>query len=70
MIREVIASPEYLQLTAVRSGEMIKRYEVFPLDPNGFYRISLDRVEKGKIYFPGSWELEKILKDIRKIDAE
>ena len=70
IIREEISIVDYLNVTAVKSGNKIKRYEIRPASEAGFYRISTDTVEKGVIYFPGKMDLEDILADIRKVDTE
>jgi hypothetical protein len=68
--REVINTSDFLEIIAVKDGDRIKRYEITSVDENGFYRISEDRIEKSKVYFPGKWNLEDILKDITKVVSE
>lgn len=70
MTREIVNAPDFLEIVAVKDGDRIKRYEITSVDENGFYRISEDRIEKGKVYFPGKWDLEDILKDITKVVSE
>lgn len=70
MIRERINVSDFLEIIEVRDGERVKRYEISALGENGFYRISEDRIETGKVYFPGKWKLEDILKDIAKVVSE
>lgn len=68
MEREIINKVDYLQIVAVKKDDKIKRYEISPLESDGFYRISEDTVEHNTVYFPGSWDLEKILSDIRRVE--
>lgn len=70
MVRETINVSDFLEIVAVRDGDRIKRYEITATDPDGFYRISEDRIITGKIYFPGKWELEDILTDITEVVKE
>lgn len=70
MNRERINASDFLEIIAVKDGDRVKRYEITSIDGNGFYRISEDRVETGKAYFPGKWKLEDILKDITKVVSE
>lgn len=70
MTREIINASDFLEVVAVKDGDRTKRYEITSVDENGFYRISEDRIEKGKVYFPGKWNLEDILKDITKVVSE
>lgn len=67
MEREIINKVDYLQIVAVKNNDKIKRYEISPLESDGFYRNSEDTVEHNTVYFPGSWGLEKILSDIRRV---
>lgn len=70
MTREIINASDFLEIIAVKDGDRIKRYEITSVDKNGFYRIVEERIEKGKVYFPGKWNLEDILKDITKVVIE
>lgn len=70
MEREKITTVDYLDITVVKSGDKIKRYEIRPLFPEGFLRISENTVETGTVYFPGKLSLDDILSDIAKIEAE
>lgn len=70
MTREKISVSDFLEITAVKDGDRVKRYEITSLDGLGFYRISEERIETGKVYFPGKWKLEDILKDITKVVSE
>ncbi len=69
MEREIINKVDYLHIIAVKAGNEIKRYEISPTIPEGFYRISEGRTENGKVYFPGSWDLDTILSDIKRTET-
>lgn len=70
MEREKIITVDYLDITVVRSDDKIKRYEIKPIFPEGFLRISENTVENGTVYFPGKLSLDDILSDIAKVEAE
>ena len=70
MEREIIDSADYLQIAAVKVDGEIKYYELTPLGTEGFYRKSEDKIETGKVYFPGNWDVEDILKDISEVIKE
>lgn len=70
MTREKINVSDFLDVVAVRDGERIKRYEITAKDADGFYRISEERIETGKVYFPGKWKLDDILADITRVVIE
>lgn len=70
MEREKIVTVDYLDITVVRSDDKIKRYEIKPIFPEGFLRISENTVENGTVYFPGKLSLDDILSDIAKVEAE
>lgn len=70
MTKEIVNASDFIEIIAVKDGDRIKRYEITSVDEIGFYRISEDRIEKGKVYFPGKWDLEDILKDIEKVVSE
>lgn len=69
MEREYINKVDYLSIVAVKKSDAVRRYEISPLEAEGFYRISENRVENGKVYFPGSWGLDEILTDIRRVET-
>lgn len=69
MEREHIDIVDYLSIVAVKNGDRVKRYEISPIETEGFYRISENRIETGKVYFPGSWGLDAILADIRRVET-
>lgn len=70
MEKEKITTVDYLDVTVVRSADRIKRYEIRPVFPEGFLRISENTVETGTVYFPGKFSLDDILRDISKVEAE
>lgn len=70
MEREKINLVDYLDITVVKSGNKIKRYEIKPVLPEGFLRISENTVETGTVYFPGKFSLDDILQDISKVESE
>ena len=70
MTEEILNVSDFLNVVAVKDGDTIKRYEITPQQPEGFYRISEDKIEKGKVYFPGKWKLEDILSDITEVTKE
>ncbi len=70
MTEEILKVSDVLNVVAVRDGDTLKRYEITPARSEGFYRISEDKIEKGKVYFPGKWKLEDILSDITEVVKE
>lgn len=69
MTREHINKVDYLDIVAVKDENTVRRYEISPLEEEGFFRISENRVENGKVYFPGSWGLDAILADIKRVET-
>ena len=70
MTREIINVSDFLDIVAVKDNDRIKRYEITATDPDGFYRISEDRIESGIVYFPGKWKLDDILADIARVETQ
>ena len=69
MEREVLNKVDYLHIVAVKAGDVIRRYEISSKESEGFYRVSEESVAEGKVYFPGSWDLDVILSDIKRVET-